>query len=69
MCNNNIMPISEIMFKDKDGFHYKHPERSCTRCKNYPCLSNMDKLLSNFAAYGCKMFKDSNIFEVWKPKK
>ena len=25
MCINIIMPITEVMFKDKDGFHYKHP--------------------------------------------
>ncbi len=56
------MPINEIMFKDKDGFHYKHPERNCKNCKKYPCLNNMDKLYSNFAAYGCKMFEDINIF-------
>lgn len=69
MYINNIMPIAEVMFKDKDGFHYKHPERSCQRCKNYPCLSNMDKLFGNFAAYGCKMFEDINTFDVWKPRK
>ncbi len=45
MCINIIMPITEVMFKDKDGFHYKHPERSCTRCKNYPCLPNMETSL------------------------
>ena len=69
MCINVIMPITEVMFKDKDGFHYKHPERSCTRCKNYPCLPNMDKLQGDFASYGCRKFEDINTFEVWKPKK
>lgn len=63
------MPVTEVKFKDKDGFHYKHPERDCNRCKNYPCLPDMDKLLGNFAAYGCKMFEDVNTFDVWKPKK
>ena len=57
------------MFKDKDGFHYKHPERSCKRCKNYPCLKNMNILEGDFAAYGCKNFEDINTFEVWKPKR
>lgn len=69
MCINSIMPIAEVKFKDKDGFHYKHPERSCIRCVNYPCLPDMSKLLGDFAAYGCKMFEDVNTFEVWKPKK
>lgn len=53
-----------VMFKDKNGFHYKHPERSCKRCNKYPCLPNMNILLGDFAAYGCTMFEDSNTFEV-----
>ena len=56
------MPIT-VNFKDKDGFRYKHPERSCKRCTNYPCLSNMDIFLGDFAAYGCTMYKDENIFD------
>lgn len=69
MYINIIMSVNKIMFKDKDGFHYKHPECSCTRCLNYPCLPDMDKLKSDFGAYGCKKFEDANTFEVWKPKK
>ena len=57
------MPTSEIIFKDRDGFNYKHPERSCKRCLLYPCLPNMDKLLGDFGAYGCKKYKDSNTFD------
>ena len=56
------MPIT-VNFKDKDGFRYKHPERSCKRCTNQPCLSNMDIFLGDFAAYGCTMYKDENTFE------
>ena len=56
------MPIT-VNFKDKDGFRYKHPERSCSRCTNYPCLPNMDILLGDLAAYGCTMYKDENTFE------
>lgn len=63
------MSTIEIKFKDKNGFHYKHPERSCVRCKNYPCLEDMDRLLGNFAAYGCRNFEDVNTFDVWKPRK
>ena len=29
----------------------------------------MDELKGDFAAYGCKMFEDVNIFEQCKPKK
>ena len=57
------------MFKDKDGFHYKYPERSCKRCMKYPCLEKMEILQCNFAAYGCKMFEDINVFKQCKPKK
>lgn len=62
------MPSNELIFKDKNGFHYKFPERSCKRCLKYPCVSNMGNLQGNFAAYGCKMFEDENIFKC-KPKK
>jgi hypothetical protein len=63
------MPSTELIFKDKDGFHYKFPERSCKRCLKYPCVTNMDNLKGNFAAYGCKMFEDENIFYICKSKK
>ena len=56
------MLVSEIIFKDPDGFHYKHPERSCNRCKNYPCIDNMSNLKGDFAKYGCKGWDDMNIF-------
>lgn len=57
------------MFKDKDGFHYKYPERSCKRCLNYPCLENMHVLKCDFAAYGCKLYEDANIFNKCVGKK
>jgi hypothetical protein len=60
------MPIGKVIFKDKNGVHYKFPERSCKRCLKYPCLEKMDLLKSNFAAYGCKMFENSNVFEICK---
>jgi hypothetical protein len=59
------MSSSELIFKDKDNFHYKFPQNSCKRCLNYPCLPNMDKLKSDFAKFGCKKFDDANIFK-WK---
>ena len=59
------MSSYELIFKDKDNFHYKFPQNSCKRCLNYPCLPNMDKLKSDFAKFGCKKFDDANIFQ-WK---
>lgn len=60
----------EVTLKDKDGFHYKYPDRSCiNRCIKYPCVNGMDTLKCNFAAYGCKNYEDVNTFNVWKPKK
>lgn len=63
------MSASKVMLKDKDGFKYKHPERSCKRCINYPCISNMDKLQSDFAKYGCENWKDGNIFDTCSSQK
>lgn len=63
------MSITKVNFKDQDGFHYKHPERSCKNCKKHPCVSNMDNLKGDFAKYGCINFQDVNIFNTWKPKR
>lgn len=60
------MLTPEIKFKDEDGFHYKHPERSCKRCLKYPCIDNMQILKSNFASYGCKHYEDVNNFNLCK---
>lgn len=65
----NNMSFGAVMYKDPDGFHYKHPERSCTKCRKYPCLPKMDALKSNFAAYGCTMFDDVDVFELCADKK
>lgn len=62
---NSFMFMSKMIFKDRNNFYYKFPQRSCQRCLNYPCLPNMDKLKSDFAKIGCKNFNDSNIF-TWK---
>lgn len=50
------------IFKDKDGFTYSHPERSCERCLKYPCIDRMETLLSDFAKYGCVNYDDVNTF-------
>lgn len=62
------MSSPNLMFKDRDGFYYKYPERDCKRCKKYPCISNMENLLSNFAKYGCVNFEDINVFNICKTK-
>jgi hypothetical protein len=62
--NFDIMSSSEMIFKDKDNFHYRFPQNSCKRCLNYPCLEEMNKLKSDFAKFGCRNFNDSNIFHA-----
>ena len=49
------MSSSELIFKDKDNFHYKFPQNSCKRCLNYPCLPNMDKLKRDYLVEGWKI--------------
>ena len=62
------MPITtEISLKDKDGFHYKHPNRNCKlTCMKYPCIKGMEILNGNFAAYGCLGYSDVNTFVLHK---
>lgn len=62
------MSNSELIFKDRNNFHYKFPQNSCKRCLNYPCVPRMDKLKSDFAKFGCKSYLDGNIFESSKRK-
>lgn len=50
--------------KDKDGFRYKYPTRQCVNCKKYPCITNMEKLYSNFAGYGCRLWEDNNMYNI-----
>lgn len=57
------MPIIKVNFKDEDGFAYKHPERSCSRCLEFPCIPEMEKLKGDFAKYGCLHYRDINVFE------
>ena len=43
MCINIVMPITEIMFKDKDGFHYKHPgDFASYGCKMFEDINTFD---------------------------
>lgn len=65
----DVMPINPVMYKDPDGFHYKHPERNCHKCSKYPCLEKMETLKGNFAAYGCVNYENIDTFEIWKVRK
>ena len=58
--NMALIKINQII-KDKYGVKLKYPNRQCKDCKKYPCFYGIDKCLSNFAAYGCVYYKDSNI--------
>lgn len=60
------MPNTKVTFKDENGFHYKHPERSCKRCLNYPCIEGFDNLKGDCAKYGCIHYSDENVFNTWK---
>lgn len=44
--------------RDKDGNKYKHPERDCKQCKNWPCFEGIETIYPgcNFAKYGCRLF-------------
>lgn len=35
----------------------KYPDRSCKGCKSYPCFIGMEKCKSDFAKYGCTLWK------------
>lgn len=39
--------------RDKDGIIYKYPERTCLKCKKYPCFRGQSNLSCDFAKYGC----------------
>lgn len=40
--------------KDKWGIKYKHPERTCKKCKKYPCFDGqVEYCRCDFAKYGC----------------
>ena len=44
--------------KDKFGIKLKYPERTCKKCKRYPCFTEIDKCVCNFATYGCTLYKE-----------
>ena len=52
-----IIKIDKID-KDKFGVKLKFPNRKCTLCTKHPCFENMDKCVSNFAAYGCTYYEE-----------
>ena len=55
-CMAAITIKSDKTVKDENGIVLKFPKRICKKCSRYPCVLGMDKLRSNFAAYGCTYF-------------
>lgn len=47
-----------LIEKDKFGLRYKYPDRKCKFCAKYPCFKGIEKCVSNFAAYGCSLYKE-----------
>jgi hypothetical protein len=46
------------MTTDKWGIKLKYPERTCKKCKNYPCFSGQDVVTRcDYAKYGCILWK------------
>lgn len=41
------------LFKDKYGVRLKYPNRTCRKCKKYPCFAGIKYCRSDFAKYGC----------------
>lgn len=33
------------------------PDRSCKMCNCYPCFEGQENCISDFAKYGCKLFR------------
>lgn len=38
---------------DAYGVKYQHPNRTCSKCKLFPCRDDMKILDVDFAKYGC----------------
>ena len=66
---NTVIGNYKLITKDPDGFHYRHPERSCNKCLKYPCIEGMECLLGDCAKYGCVNYENSNTFELCQQKK
>lgn len=41
---------------DKDGIEYKQPNRTCLKCKLYPCFIGIKICKIDFAKYGCDQY-------------
>lgn len=46
--------------KDKFGVKLKFPDRSCKKCKRYPCFEGINNCVCDFASYGCNIYSDGN---------
>jgi hypothetical protein len=44
-------------YYDNAGVKYKYPDRSCEKCKKYPCHEDIITLDAEFAKYGCIMYE------------
>lgn len=46
--------------KDSSGVKLKYPNRTCKKCKLYPCFDGIELCKSDFARVGCKLWQDDN---------
>lgn len=45
--------------KDRWGILYKYPERTCKKCRRYPCfLGQAEVCKCDYAKYGCINYMD-----------
>jgi len=44
--------------KDKYGIKLKFPNRTCKKCRKYPCFDGISKCLSDFAKHGCTYYSE-----------
>ena len=53
--------MNKLEYKDKDGIKYKHPERTCKDCLEYPCQElKVFNLGCDYAKYGCIHYHDKD---------
>jgi len=42
--------------KDSAGVKYKYLDRTCTKCKRFPCFEGIEVCKCDFAKYGCRLY-------------
>lgn len=45
-----------MITKDKSGVKLKYPNRTCKKCKLYPCFDGIESCRCDFSSYGCKLY-------------